>query len=89
MTGPCYYWTEQTKDEPNVSHPAPVRQADPETDKRAALKLAQAAAKKPDVAQMTRDNAVRFAAEQGAPVDEIAACTGLSEDTVRQVLQRD
>lgn len=77
------------KDEPTVSHPAPVRQADAETDKRVALKLAQAAAKKPEVAETTRDNAVRFAAEQGASVGEIAVSTGLSEDAVRHALQMD
>ena len=69
-----------------MSHPAPVRRADAETDKKAALRLALAAVAKPDVARETRDNALRFAAEQGASIGEIAAGTGLSEDAVKQTL---
>lgn len=71
-----------------MSHPAPIRHSDPETDKRAALKLASAAAHKVDVAEATRNNAIRFAAEQGASLREIAAGTGLSHMTVKRILER-
>lgn len=71
-----------------MSYSAPVRQADAETDKRAALKLAEAAARKADVTETTLDNALRFAAEQGASAREIAACTGLPEDNVSRALSR-
>ena len=71
-----------------MSHPAPTRHADTETDKRAALKLATAAAHKADVAESTRNNAIRFAAEQGASLREIAAGTGLSHMTVKRILER-
>jgi DNA invertase Pin-like site-specific DNA recombinase len=71
-----------------MSHPAPIRHADPEIDKRAALKLASAAAHKADLAESTRNNAIRFAAEQGASLREIAANTGLSHMTVKRILER-
>ena len=71
-----------------MSHPAPIRRADPETDKRAALKLAAAASNKADVAESTRNNAIRFAAEQGASLREIAASTGLSHMTIKRILER-
>ena len=71
-----------------MSHPAPIRSSDPETDKRAALKLAAAAAHKAGVAESSRDNAIRFAAEHGASLREIAAGTGLSHTTVKRILDR-
>jgi DNA-binding transcriptional regulator LsrR (DeoR family) len=71
-----------------MSHPAPIRHGDPETDKRAALRLASAAAHKADVAESTRNNAIWFAAEQGASLREIATSTGLSHMTVKRILER-
>ncbi len=71
-----------------MSHPAPIRHADPETDKRAALKLAGSASHKADVADSTRNNAIRFAADHGASLREIAASTGLSHMTVKRILER-
>jgi len=68
---------------------APTRSSDPETDKRAALKLAAAAAHKAWVAESSRNNAIRFAAEHGASLRGIAAGTGLSHTTVKRILDRD
>ncbi|MGH3848446.1 MAG: hypothetical protein ACRDRT_01880 [Pseudonocardiaceae bacterium] len=71
-----------------MSHPATKRHADSETDKRVALKLAAAAAQRADVAEATRNNAIRFAADQGGSLREIAAGTGLSHMTVKRILDR-
>jgi hypothetical protein len=71
-----------------MSHRAPVRGADAETDKRLALRLAGSAAQREDVAESSRDNAIRFAAESGASVSEIAGATGLDEVAVERIVSR-
>lgn len=69
-----------------MSHRAPVRGADADTDKRLALKLAGAAARREDVAESSRDNAIRFARDSGASVAEIADATGLDEAAVGRIV---
>jgi DNA invertase Pin-like site-specific DNA recombinase len=71
-----------------VAHAAPIRQPDPDGDKRRALRLAGTAAARADVAEQTRANAVRFAAECGASLREIAGVTGMSTMTVKRIIDR-
>lgn len=71
-----------------MSHRAPVRAADADTDKRGALKLAASAAHRKDVATLSRDNAIRFAAQSGASAAEIAQATGLQETVVERIIDR-
>jgi len=71
-----------------MSHRAPVRAADADIDKRVALKLAASAAHRQDVASSSRDNAIRFAADNGASKEEIALATELEESAVERILGR-
>ena len=71
-----------------MSHPPPGRKPDPEGDKRRALKLAASASARVEVAEATRDNAVRFAADVGASYRELADVTGLSHMTVKRIIDR-
>lgn len=67
---------------------APTRPADAEGDKRRAVKLAANAAQRADVAEMSRDNAIRFASQSGASLREIADATGLGHMTVKRIIDR-
>ena len=58
----------------------PTRVADAEGDKRRALKLAATASQRSDLAETSRNNAIRFAADAGASLREIAAATDLPHD---------
>jgi DNA-binding NarL/FixJ family response regulator len=69
-----------------MSRNPPTRAADPEGDKRRALKLAATASQRADVAQTSRNNAIRFAADSGASLREIAAATELSHMTVKRIV---
>jgi hypothetical protein len=71
-----------------MAHPAPTRRPDPEADKRRALRLASSAARRADAAAQTRTNAIRFAADAGASLREIADATGLSAMTVKRTIDR-
>ena len=67
---------------------APARPADTEGDKRRVLKLAASAARRADVAQSSRNNAIRFAADAGASLREIAAATGVPHMTVKRIIEK-
>jgi hypothetical protein len=67
---------------------SPTRPVDVEGDKRRALKLAANAAQRASITQGTRDNAIRFAADSGASLREIAAATGLDHMTVKRIVDR-
>lgn len=71
-----------------MAHPAPERPRDPEGDKRRSLRLAAHATQRAGTAETTRDNAIRFAAENGASLREIAAATGLNHMTVKRIIDR-
>jgi hypothetical protein len=71
-----------------MSRNPPIRVADPEGDKRRALKLAAAAAHRADLAETSRNNAVRFAADAGASLREIAMVTELPHMTVKRIVDR-
>jgi hypothetical protein len=71
-----------------MSPTVPARAADPEGDKRRALKLAAAAAHRAELAETSRNNAIRFAADTGASLREIAAATELPHMTVKRILDR-
>jgi hypothetical protein len=66
----------------------PTRAADPEGDKRRALKLAATAAHRADLAETSRNNAIRFAADAGASLREIATITELPHMTVKRIVDR-
>lgn len=68
--------------------PTPRSVRDPEGDKRRALGQAAYTARKVDAAEHSRRAAVRFAAEVGASLREIAEATGLSHMTVKRMLER-
>ena len=65
-----------------------VRAADPEGDKRRALKLAATASHQADLAETSRNNAIRFAADAGASLREIATVTALAHMTVKRIVDR-
>jgi hypothetical protein len=69
-----------------MSRNPPTRAADPEADKRRALKLAATASQRADLAETTRNNAIRFAADAGASLREIAAATDLPHMTVKRIV---
>jgi DNA invertase Pin-like site-specific DNA recombinase len=71
-----------------MSRSAPTRMADPEGDKRRALRLAATAAHRADLAEASRNNAIRFAADAGASLREIAAATELPHMTVKRIISR-
>ncbi|MHB1534310.1 MAG: hypothetical protein ACYC1D_06805 [Acidimicrobiales bacterium] len=71
-----------------MSRNPPSRPADPEGDKRRALKLAAAASHRADLAETSRNNAIRFAADAGASLREIAAVTELPHMTVKRIVDR-
>lgn len=71
-----------------MTHPAPYRQGDPDTDKKAALRLARRANERADVAETTRNNAIRFASDAGASLREIAEATGMPHMTVKRIIER-
>ena len=71
-----------------MTHPPPKRPVDPVRDKKNALRLAATAVSRADVAESTRDNAIRFAADSGASLREIAAATGLATMTVKRIVDR-
>lgn len=71
-----------------MSRKPPSRMADPEGDKRRALKLAAAASHRSDLAEVSRNNAIRFAADTGASLREIAAATELPHMTVKRIIDR-
>jgi hypothetical protein len=71
-----------------MSRTPPVRAADPEGDKRRALRLASTSAHRAGVAETSRNNAIRFAAEVGASLREIAAATELPHMTVKRIIDR-
>lgn len=66
----------------------PTRAADPEGDKRRALKLATTATQRSDLAETSRNNAIRFAADAGASLREIAAATELPHMTIKRIVDR-
>jgi hypothetical protein len=66
----------------------PTRPVDSEGDTRRALKLAANASQRATITQGTRDNAIRFAADSGASLREIAAATGLDHMTVKRIVDR-
>lgn len=67
---------------------APTRPRDPERDKRNWLYLAKKAVEKAHVSENARNNAIRFAAEEGASLREIAEATGLPHMTVKRIIDR-
>jgi hypothetical protein len=67
---------------------SPTRPVDSDGDKRRALKLAASASQRASITQSTRDNAIRFAADSGASLREIAAATGLDHMTVKRIIDR-
>lgn len=71
-----------------MSRNPPTRAADPEGDKRRALSLAASAAHRADIAETSRNNAIRFAADAGASLREIAAATELPHMTVKRIVDR-
>jgi Homeodomain-like domain len=71
-----------------MSRNAPTRVADPEGDKRRALRLAATATHRADLAETSRNNAIRFAADAGASLREIAAATQLPHMTVKRIISR-
>jgi DNA invertase Pin-like site-specific DNA recombinase len=71
-----------------MSRNPPSRMTDPEGDKRRALKLAATASHRADLAETSRNNAIRFAADAGASLREIAAATELPHMTVKRILDR-
>ena len=71
-----------------MSHGAPTRPVDPEGDRRLALRLAARAAERADVAETTRNNAIRFASDAGASLREIAGATGLDHMTAKRIIDR-
>jgi hypothetical protein len=66
----------------------PIRVADAEGDKRRALKLAATASQRSDLAETSRNNAIRFAADAGASLREIAAATDLPHMTIKRIVDR-
>lgn len=71
-----------------MSHPAPQRPHDPDGDKRRALMLAKRAAERSDMAEESRNNAIRFASREGASLREIADATGLGHMTVKRIIDK-
>jgi DNA invertase Pin-like site-specific DNA recombinase len=71
-----------------MSHPAPKRPNDPDGDKSRALKLAAHAAHRADIAESARNAAIRFAADSGASLRELAEATGLGHMTVKRIIER-
>jgi hypothetical protein len=71
-----------------MSRNPPSRTADPEGDRRRALRLAAGAAHRADLAETSRNNAIRFAADAGASLREIAAVTELPHMTVKRIVDR-
>jgi hypothetical protein len=71
-----------------MSRNPPTRVADPEGDKRRALKLAATAARRANLSETSRNNAVRFAADAGNSLREIAAATELPHMTVKRIVDR-
>ena len=71
-----------------MSRNPPTRAADPEGDTRRALRLAASAAHRADLAETSRNNAIRFAADAGASLREIAAATELPHMTVKRIVDR-
>jgi hypothetical protein len=71
-----------------MSRNPPTRAADIEGDKRRALKLAASAAHRADLAETSRNNAIRFAADAGASLRDIAAATELPHMTVKRIVDR-
>ena len=69
-----------------MSRNPPTRAADPEGDKRRALKLAATASQRAGLAETSRNNAIRFAADAGASLREIAAVTDLPHMTVKRIV---
>ena len=67
---------------------APTRPRDPERDKRSWLYLAKRAAEKAHVSERARNNAILFAADEGASLREIAEATGLPHMTVKRIIDR-
>jgi DNA invertase Pin-like site-specific DNA recombinase len=65
-----------------------TRVPDPAGDKRRALRLAGNAARRAGLAETTRNNAIRFAAENGASLREIADATGVPHMTVKRIIER-
>ena len=72
-----------------MSRKPPSRAADPEGDKRRALKLAATASHGAGLAQTSRNNAIRFAADAGASLREIATATELPHMTVKRIVDRE
>lgn len=71
-----------------MSRNPPTRAADPDGDKRRALRLAASAAHRADLAETTRNNAIRFAADSGASLREIATATELPHMTIKRIVDR-
>jgi hypothetical protein len=71
-----------------MSRNPPTRVADPEGDKRRALRLAATASHRADLAETSRNNAIRFASDTGASLREIAAATDLPHMTVKRIVDR-
>jgi hypothetical protein len=71
-----------------MSRNPPTRVADIDGDKRRALKLAATAAHRADLAETSRNNAIRFAADTGASLREIAAVTELPHMTIKRIVDR-
>ncbi len=71
-----------------MSRNPPIQASDPEGDKRRALKLAASAAHRADLAETSRNNAIRFAADAGASLREIAVATELPHMTVKRIVDR-
>lgn len=71
-----------------MSRNPPTRAVDLEGDKRRALRLAANASHRADLAETSRNNAIRFAADAGASLREIAAATELPHMTVKRIVDR-
>lgn len=66
----------------------PRRHSDPDGDKRRALKHAAVTVNRLDKAEQARTAAIRFAADCGASLREIADATGIPHMTVKRILER-
>lgn len=66
----------------------PSRPPAPDADRARAVKLARHAAAKHETTEQALHAAIRFAAEHGASLRELANATGLSHMTVKRILER-
>ena len=66
----------------------PRQDAEREENRARALRLAAGAVERWGKARRSRDVSVRFAAEEGASIDEIVDAVGLSEAKVKRILSR-